>query len=44
MSEHVVVGEVLSTSYLDRVRPTIVDRIIDELPSSDVHVIARLRQ
>lgn len=44
MTEHVVVGEVVSPSYLDRVRPTIVDRIIDGLPDSDVHVIARLRQ
>ncbi len=42
--EHVVVGEMISGSTLDRLRPTIVDRIIDGLPDSDVHVIARLIQ
>jgi two-component system sensor histidine kinase KdpD len=40
--EHVVVGERISGSRLSRIRPTIVDRIIDGLPGSDVHVIARL--
>jgi two-component system, OmpR family, sensor histidine kinase KdpD len=42
--EHVVVGEMVTPSYLGRLRPTIVDRIIDELPNSDLHVIARLVQ
>jgi two-component system, OmpR family, sensor histidine kinase KdpD len=42
--EHVVVGEMVSSSRLSRLRPTIVDRIIDGLPDSDVHVIARLTQ
>jgi two-component system, OmpR family, sensor histidine kinase KdpD len=42
--EHVVVGEMVTSSYLSRLRPTIVDRIIDGLPSSDIHVIARLAQ
>jgi two-component system sensor histidine kinase KdpD len=42
--EHVVMGERVGTSSLDRLRPTIVDRVIDGLPSSDVHVIARLVQ
>ena len=42
--EHVVVGEMVSGSRLSRLRPTIVDRIIDGLPGSDVHVIARLIQ
>jgi two-component system sensor histidine kinase KdpD len=42
--EHVVVGEMVSGSRLSRLRPTIVDRIIDGLPDSDVHVIARLIQ
>jgi two-component system sensor histidine kinase KdpD len=40
--EHVVVGEMITSSILNRLRPTVVDRIIDQLPSSDVHVIARL--
>ena len=42
--EHVVVGEMVGGSGWNRVRPTIVDRIIDGLPKSDVHVIARLVQ
>ena len=42
--EHVVVGEMVSSSRLSRLRPTIVDRIIDGLPDTDVHVIARLIQ
>jgi two-component system, OmpR family, sensor histidine kinase KdpD len=42
--EHVVVGEMVSSSRLSRLRPAIVDRIIDGLPDSDVHVIARLIQ
>jgi len=40
--EHVVVGEMSATSIMDRLRPTIVDQIIDRLPNSDIHVIARL--
>jgi two-component system sensor histidine kinase KdpD len=42
--EHVIVGEMISSSSLSRLRPTLVDRIIDGLPGSDVHVIARLVQ
>jgi two-component system sensor histidine kinase KdpD len=42
--EHVVVGEMSATSIMDRWRPTIVDQIIDRLPESDIHVIARLAQ
>jgi two-component system sensor histidine kinase KdpD len=42
--EHVVVGEIVGGSRLSSLRPTIVDRIIDGLPNSDVHVIARLVQ
>jgi two-component system sensor histidine kinase KdpD len=44
MAEHVVVGEMVASSRLSQLRPTIVDRIIDGLPDSDVHVIARLVQ
>ena len=44
MVEHVVVGEMISSSAWDRLRPTVVDRIIDGLPNSDIHVIARLVQ
>jgi two-component system sensor histidine kinase KdpD len=40
-SDHVVVGETGRTSWLDRFRPTLVDRIIDGLPEADIHVIAR---
>lgn len=43
-AEHVVVGEMLTTSVVSRLRPTIVDRIIDGVPQSDIHVIARLAQ
>jgi two-component system sensor histidine kinase KdpD len=42
--EHVVVGERVTSSPLGRIRPTVVDRIIDGLPNSDIHVIARLVQ
>jgi two-component system sensor histidine kinase KdpD len=42
--EHVVVGEMVSSSGLSRFRPTIVDRIIDRLANSDIHVIARVAQ
>jgi two-component system sensor histidine kinase KdpD len=44
MIEHVVLGERVSSLGWTRLRPTIVDRIIDGLPSSDIHVIARLVQ
>lgn len=44
MVEHVIVGEMVGSSRWSRLRPTIVDRIIDGLPDSDVHVIARLVQ
>lgn len=40
-SDHVVVGEPRFGSWLDRYRPTVVDRIIDGLPDADLHVIAR---
>jgi two-component system sensor histidine kinase KdpD len=40
-SDHVVVGEMSRTSWLDRFRPTLVDQIIDGLPEADIHVIAR---
>jgi two-component system, OmpR family, sensor histidine kinase KdpD len=40
--EHVVVGEMVSAPVLSRLRPTIVDQVIDGLPDSDIHVIARL--
>src|SRR6202140_4800867 len=32
--EHVVVGETVASSALNRFRPTVVDRIIDQLPSA----------
>ncbi len=41
MVEHVVVGEMAGDVSWARLRPTVVDRIIDGLPNSDVHVIAR---
>jgi two-component system sensor histidine kinase KdpD len=40
-SEHVIVGELTSSDWRDRLRPTVVDRIIDGLPAADIHVIAR---
>ncbi|HZU15611.1 MAG TPA: histidine kinase, partial [Candidatus Dormibacteraeota bacterium] len=40
-AEHVMVGEVAARGTLGRLRPTLADRIIDGLPESDVHVIAR---
>ncbi|HVD00521.1 MAG TPA: sensor histidine kinase KdpD [Candidatus Dormibacteraeota bacterium] len=40
--EHVVVGEMVATPGWTRLRPTVVDRIVDGLPHSDVHVIARV--
>jgi two-component system sensor histidine kinase KdpD len=42
--EHVVLGEMIPPSVLSRLRPAIVDRIIDGLPNSDIHVVARLAQ
>jgi K+-sensing histidine kinase KdpD len=41
-AEHVVVGEMVNAGRLDRLRPSVADRIIDSLPDSDVHVIARV--
>jgi K+-sensing histidine kinase KdpD len=41
-AEHVVVGEVTNGGRLGRLQPSLVDRIIDGLPDSDVHVIARV--
>jgi two-component system sensor histidine kinase KdpD len=40
--EHVVIGEMAESGLPARFRPTLVDRIIDGLPGSDVHVIARV--
>ena len=40
-SDHVVIGEPHAISWFDRLRPTLVDRVIDGLPEADVHVIAR---
>jgi K+-sensing histidine kinase KdpD len=41
-AEHVVVGEMVTPSLLYGYRPNLVDRIIDQLPDSDIHVVARL--
>ena len=41
-AEHVMVGEMINAGQLERLRPSVADRIIDSLPDSDVHVIARL--
>lgn len=41
-SEHVVVGEVEHGGWLDRLRPSVVDKIIDGLRDADIHVIARV--
>jgi K+-sensing histidine kinase KdpD len=43
-AEHVVVGEMISPSLIDRLRPTVVDRIIEQLGDSDIHVVARMAQ
>jgi two-component system sensor histidine kinase KdpD len=40
--EHVVVGEMTSEGLAGRLRPTMADRIIEELPHADVHVISRV--
>jgi two-component system sensor histidine kinase KdpD len=44
MVEHIVIGERVRSRSLESLRPSIVDRIIDGVPGSDVHVIARLVQ
>lgn len=41
-AEHVVIGEVETAGRWSRLRPTVVDRIIDGLPRADIHVIARI--
>ena len=41
-AEHVLIGEVTDPGGLSRVWPTMADRIIDGLPDSDIHVIARV--
>src|SRR6202158_6528633 len=33
---HVVVGEMISSSVIDRLRPTVVDRLIEQLGDSDI--------
>ncbi|HEY8680495.1 MAG TPA: cation:proton antiporter [Candidatus Dormibacteraeota bacterium] len=43
-AEHLVLGEVMAPRGLARLRPSVVDRVIDGLPDSDVHVIARVEQ
>ena len=43
-AEHVVVGEMISSSVIDRLRPTVVDRLIEQLGDSDIHVVARMAQ
>lgn len=40
--DHVVVGETTHGGWLERFRPTVIDRIIDGLPDADIHVIARV--
>ncbi len=39
-AEHVVIGAANRGGWLDWIRPTVVERIIDGLPDADVHVIA----
>jgi two-component system sensor histidine kinase KdpD len=41
-SDHVVVGETTHSGWLQRLQPTLVDKIIDGLPDADIHVIARV--
>jgi two-component system sensor histidine kinase KdpD len=43
-AEHLVLGEVAAPRGIARLRPSVVDRVIDGLPNSDIHVIARLEQ
>ena len=38
---HVVMGEPHPRGFLAQMRPTVVDRVIEGLPDTDVHVIAR---
>lgn len=40
-AEHVILGEVDTRTGLARLRPTLVDRVIDGLPDADIHVISR---
>jgi len=35
------VGETAGGGWASRLRPSLVDRIIDGLPEADIHVIAR---
>jgi K+-sensing histidine kinase KdpD len=44
MVEHVLVGERVRSRALESLRPSIIDRIIDGVPGTDVHVIARVVQ
>src|SRR6202165_690007 len=39
-AEHIVIGEVTSEGSLARLRPSLVDRIIDGLPDSNIHAIS----
>jgi hypothetical protein len=39
-----MVGEMISSSVVNRLRPTLVDRIIEQLRDSDIHVVARMVQ
>src|ERR1700730_10268177 len=39
-AEHVVVGGMILPSVMNRLRPTVVDRIIEQLRDSDIHVVA----
>ena len=41
-SDHVVIGEITRNEWLDRLRPTLVDKVIYGLPDADIHVIARV--
>jgi two-component system sensor histidine kinase KdpD len=43
-AEHLVLGEVAAPSGLARLRPSVVDRVVDGLPDTDIHVIARIEQ
>lgn len=40
-AEHVILGEVGTRGGLARLRPTLIDRVIDGLPDADIHVISR---
>ena len=41
MVEHVVVGEMVSTTGWSRLRPTVVDRIIDDFVPLNVHIFSK---